>query len=378
VARGLQSGSGMSTTPVRFVPPHCPRTACAYHRCATGWHWTRHGVYSRQCEPRIIPRYRCGHCGATFSSQTFSTSYYLKRPELLEPLFHRVLACSAYRQIARETHCSHSSLMRQAARLGRHCLLLLAEARLEQPLARIQEPLVIDGFESFAFSQYHPLHLHLNVGARSHFTYAFTHSRLRRKGRMTAQQQRRRRELEAEHGRAEPRAIELDMLAALKLSAPRPQALEILSDEHPAYPRALQQLSGHAITHRCTPSVQARTVNNPLFPANRMDLLLRHNSANHKRESIAFSKRHQGVVERAAILVAWSNFGKPVSENHDAQTPAMKLGLRAGPLAPAALLARRRFHSLNPLPEPWQEYYRGRIDTPGIANPRRHTLKLAF
>jgi hypothetical protein len=168
------------------------------------------------------------------------------------------------------------------------------------------------------------------------------------------------------------------MLAALKLAAPRPQALEVLSDEHPAYPRALKQLPGHTITHHCTPSRQARTVDNPLFPANRMDLLLRHNSANHKRETIAFSKRHQGVAERAAILVAWSNFGKPVSENHDAQTPAMKLGLRASPLSPTALLARRRFASLITLPQPWQEYYRGLIDTPGIANPRRHTLKLAF
>ena len=368
----------MSSTNDRFVPPHCPRTHCAYHHHIAGWRWVRHGTYARQCAPRIIPRYRCCHCSATFSSQTFSTTYYLKRPQLLEPLFHRVLACSAYRQIAREARCAHSTLMRQAARLGRHCLLLLAEARPPEAQTKLREPLVIDGFESFAFSQYHPLHLHLNVGAHSHFTYAFTHSRLRRKGRMTARQRRRRGALEAEHGPAEPRAIELDMLAALRLSAPQPQALLVLSDEHPAYPRAFKHLREHAITHLCTPSTQARTVHNPLFPVNRLDLLLRHNSANHKRETIAFSKRHQGVVERAAILVAWCNFGKPVSENHDAATPAMRLGLRPHPLSPAALLASRRFPSRIALPTPWEEYYRGRIDTPGIANPRRHTLKLAF
>jgi hypothetical protein len=38
----------------------------------------------------------------------------------------------------------------------------------------------------------------------------------------------------------------------------------------------------------------------------------------------------------------------------------------------------RRFPSQITLPEPWEEYYRGMIDTPGIANPRRHSLKLAF
>jgi hypothetical protein len=124
---------------------------------------------------------------------------------------------------------------------------------------------------------------------------------------MSTRQQRRRGELEAEHGRAEPRALELDMLAALQLSAPRPQALIVLSDEHPAYPRALKQLPEHTITHHCTPSVQARTVNNPLFPVNRLDLLLRHNSANHKRETIAFSTRRQSAAERLAVLMVWRN-----------------------------------------------------------------------
>src|SRR5439155_21848861 len=149
---------------------------------------------------------------------------------------------------------------------------------------------------------YHPLHLHLVVGAESHFIYAFTHSRLRRKGRMTEAQRRRRAALEARHGRPDPRAIQSDMGAALRIAAPEAQALTVRSDEHPAYPRALRGLSGYAVRHECTPSVLARTAGNPLFPVNLADLLLRHNSANHKRETIAFSKRHQAVVERAALL----------------------------------------------------------------------------
>jgi hypothetical protein len=38
------------------------------------------------------------------------------------------------------------------------------------------------------------------------------------------------------------------------------------------------------------------TAQNPLFPVNLADLLLRHSSANHKRETIAFSKRRQGAM----------------------------------------------------------------------------------
>jgi hypothetical protein len=265
--------------------------------------------------------------------------------------------------------------MRQAARLGRHALLFL---RRHRPPGPVPEPLVVDGFESFAFSQYHPLHLNVVVGAASHYVYAFTHARLRRKGRMTEKQRRRRAALEKRHGRADPRALERGMAQALRLAAPSPQGLLVRSDEHPAYPRALRQLSGYAVRHECTPSVAARTTGNPLFPVNLLDLLLRHNNAHLKRESIAFAKRHQAVIERAALLVLWRNFTKPFSERHGGGTPAMRLGLRSSPLGVRALLKERLFPSLVGLPEPWAAYYRRLEDTPGIANPRRHALKRAF
>jgi len=310
----------------------------------------------------------------TFSSQTFSTTYFLKRPELFEPIFHRLLAGSGLRQITREARCRHATVMGQAARLGRHALLFLASHRPETAA----EPLVIDGFESFAFSQYHPLHLNLAIGAESHYCYAFTLSRLRRKGGMTDWQRERRAQLEARYGRADPKAVELDMEAALRIAAPRPQPLTVRSDEHPAYRRSLRRLRGHQVRHECTPSVEARTPDNPLFPVNLMDLLLRHHSANHKREGIAFSKRHQAVVERAALLILWRNFSKRFSENHGGDTPAMRLGLARTPLSPRRILARRLFPWRIDLPGPWREYYRRAVPTPGIRRPRLHQLRLAL
>ena len=109
----------MTDTAPPFVPPHCPRRDCRFHRCADGWRWIRYGFFVRRCQPRCIPRFRCGACGVTFSSQTFSTTYYLKRPELLIPIAYRMVACSGYRQIAREARCSPSTVMNQVIRLGR-------------------------------------------------------------------------------------------------------------------------------------------------------------------------------------------------------------------------------------------------------------------
>ncbi len=359
----------------RFVPPFCPRARCRYHLGARAWRWIRFGTYPRACEPRVIPRFRCRHCGATFSTQTFSTTYYLKRPALLEPIAQRLLACSGYRQLAREARCHPTTVMAQAARLGRHALLFLHRHR---PRAPLEEPLVIDGFESFAFSQYHPLHLNLAVGARSHFIYAFTHAELRRKGRMTPAQRRRRARLEACHGRPQPGALQASVEDLIRLAAPHRNHLVVRSDEHPAYPRAFRRLRGWTIDHQCTPSRRARTPGNPLFPVNLLDLLLRHNSANHKRETIAFSKRHQSVVERAALLFAWRNFVKSFSENHGGGTPAMRIGLRAAPLDLAAMLKHRLFPARVRLPQPWDDYYRGRVPTRRITAARSHQLRLAF
>ena len=365
----------MEPTRAAFVPPHCPRTDCRYHTCSAGWRWVRYGSYRRQCEPRVIARFRCGHCRCTFSTQSFSPTYWLKRPELLSRIFYRVLTCAGYRQIAREAGCAATTVMSQAARLGRHCLLLLHELR---PRGALGEALVIDGFESFAYSQYHPLHLNLAVGAESHFGYAFTHAELRRKGRMTTRQRRRRAQLEARHGRPDPKAIEHGVATLLELAVPEPQAVVLRSDEHDAYPRALRRLPRHAFTHQRVSSRRARTPGNPLFPVNLMDLQLRHNSANLKRETIAFSKRHASVVERTAILLLWCNEMKPFSERHGGATRAMRLGLRSRPLTVAEALRHRLFPARVGLPPAWQRYYRRMVDEREIPAPRRHTLRLAY
>ena len=262
-----------------------------------------------------------------------------------------------------------------AARLGRHALLYLAAHRPPDP---VREPLVIDGFEGFAHSQYQPLHLNHVVGGESHYVYGFTLSLLRRKGRMTERQKLKREQMEAAFGRPAPWALAHDMAAALRIAAPTPQPLTVRSDEHPAYPRAFRRLPGYTVGHEQTPSVEARTPGNPLFPVNLLDLQLRHNSANHKRETIAFSKRHQAVLDRAALLILWRTFTKPFSENHGGGTPAMRLGLARTPQSLRELLRGRLFPSRVDLPTPWGDYYRRRISTLGVPPMRPHALVRAF
>src|SRR4029078_11075518 len=120
------------------------------------------------------------------------------------------------------------------------------------------------------------------------------------------------------------------------------------------------------------PSVAARPKRNPLFAVNLMDLLLRHSCANHKRETIAFSKRHQSVVERAAVLMLWRNFGKHFSDKRRAGSPAMLAGITDRLVPIAELLKERLFPSRVGLPEPWQGYYWRVVASTPSPTPRGH------
>jgi transposase-like protein len=364
----------MSPPPGSWSPPFCPNPICRFHVDPQGWRARRKGFFSRQAAPHRIQRYQCPHCRRCFSSQTFATTYWLKRPDLPRALFLRLLACSAYRQIARDLAVSPTTVLRQAERLGRHCLLFHEALR---PKTAPIEPLVVDGFETFERSQDIPVHFHTATGADSHFFYAFTDSELRRKGRMTEAQRQRRAEREQRLGRPDPKSIEREMAALVALVVPEGARAVLRSDEHPAYPRAWRRLPDRQLVHETVSSKQPRTPANPLFAANLLDLLIRHSSANHKRETIAFSKRRQSAAERLALLLVWRNYLKSFSERKRDASPAQRLGLLQRKLTVDDVLAQRLFPSRIAMPERIARYYWRLTPTRGLANPRTHRLRLA-
>ncbi len=366
----------------------------------------------RPSDGRCFPRFRCLRCGRSFSSRTFAADYWLRRRDLFPQITAHAVAGSGLRQTARLFAVSHATVLRHLSRAGRLCLLFHQELTQRRP---IREPLVIDGFETFEYAQYFPFHLNLAAGAHSWFLYHFTDSPLRRKGAMAAAQKRRRAELEAALGRPDPKAVEVGIRELLRPLLPRwqtgplgetaffapeasgvgepcraenppgvePNAPQLHSDDHPAYPRGLRRLCAEypdlRIRHLITPSTARRTLSNPLFPVNLAELLLRHTQANHRRETIAFSKRRQGALERAAIFTVWRNVIKRRRENGGEATAAMRIGLLGRPLDWTEILASRRFPHRRWLPGPWWSYYWRKVKTPALgARQTEHSLRFAF
>ncbi|HPF70429.1 MAG TPA: hypothetical protein PLQ13_07150, partial [Candidatus Krumholzibacteria bacterium] len=134
------------------------------------------------------------------------------------------------------------------------------------------------------------------------------------------------------------------------------------------------------IDHQVTPGSAHRDRNNPLWEVNLLDLVIRHSSANHKRETIAWSKRRQASAERLAILLVWRNYMKGRREKvRGSPTPAMELGITDRRLRVGELLAERLFPAHVAMPRRWASYYQRGIDTVAMGHAqRRHALRYGF
>jgi hypothetical protein len=209
----------------------------------------------------------------------------------------------------------------------------------------------------------------------SSYFFHHTDSPLRRKGRMTDHQKRQRERLEEKLGRPSPRAVEVGVRELLEVIIHN--ELTTRSDEHPAYRRAIAAL-GVPITHVVTSSKQRRDQHNPLWEVNLLDLMIRHSTAAHKRETIAWAKRRQASIEKLTVFQVWRNYVKRRHEKGERVTPAMLIGLATRPWRIRDLLNARRFFGKTPLSSRWEQYYRRAVETRALTVNRKHDLKYAF
>ena len=366
--------------PDRFRPPHCPRKDCPAHLDGAPFRWKRNGYYRRGCDPkRKIPRFHTKVCDRGFSRQSFAGSYYMKRPELLLPIAVGLVAGSAHRQLARSLGCAPSTVTRLSARIGRHALLLHALAYGRIPT--IDEPVVLDHFETFVGSQQDRLGIATAVGQSSWYVYAFEPAPHRGPGRRS----RRKRALKPAAPSAVPGSVVESAREALQPLLTRASGtLRLVSDDHPVYPLAVDA----RVQHRVFPNPPrgpgaderiARERNRQMFAVDLLHKLLRHSQAHHRRATIAFGRRTNAVIERMALMAVWRNFVKGVSERkNDSTTPAMRLGITERPCSWLEIFARRLFPRRIGLSRHWWKIYRREWITPRAGTNRRHDLQLAF
>ncbi len=364
-----------SRTPKGWHPPHCPNENCKHHLpLHSGFRYKEDGSYRRKTDNRRVQRYLCLSCKQSFSTQTFSVTYWMKNPKLIQDVFMKTVGGMANRQIARDLKINPGTVDNVLSRIARHCFLYHTT---QMQHARPPSEIVVDGFVTFELSQYFPFHHHNAVEKHTDFFIYFTDSEVRRSGTMTETQKIRRRELEDKHGRPDPQAVRKDMTHLLQVTLTGQVSAVVHSDAHQSYPPAIRDVDC-VIRQIVTPGTQHRDRHNKLWPINLLDNLIRHSGANHKRETIAWSKRRQSSAERLVIFLVWRNYMKGRSEKRPrGPTPAMERGMFNHRLELAEIFSERLFRSYIELPDRWSEYYGRKVVTRGLPVNRVHELRYA-
>jgi hypothetical protein len=221
------------------------------------------------------------------------------------------------------------------------------------------------------------------VGQHSWFVYSFDPAPHRRAGKRST----RRRPTSRPLPEAVPQAFEQSTRRALGiLERLAPQGFQLVSDDHPAYRAAVA--GNRRIDHKIHANPKRESASGLRLVAERdgemfaMDLLhrlVRHSQAHHRRETIAFGRRSNAVLERMAVMVVWRNFVKQISERrNEPVTPATEVGVAARPWSWRDVLARRRFPDRIRLPEGWSKIYRRGWITPAVGRNCMHELRHAL
>lgn len=302
-----------------FIPPFCPNPHCPNHhlprdseRPLTPWYHRRGRFQSARSGEQ--PRFGCKCCGTTFNPSTFDVDYRLRLRVSCRDVLASLFTCQGQRQLGRWLGIHHRLVALRQSRLAAQAVALNARFFRD---AHPDSEIVLDGFESFARSQYHPHHLNFVVGKHSQAIWAWNVVFFRRKGRMRADQKAKRQQLDQvlhiPRNMARDRAAELLREYAGMAHVKGVPQLRLYTDEHPAYKAALANAKlTDRVQHVTISSRKPRTTRNNLFAVNYVDRQLRKDLATLVRETTRMAQRPERELERIAVYLAWHNLNKPV------------------------------------------------------------------
>ena len=338
-----------------FQPRFCPHATCPSHS-GSPFTFNQCGSYQRECDRKVVPRFKCLVCSHGFSEQTFRVNYRLKRPELLEPLYNDRISKVTHRQSARIHACTRGTEERHFRRISAHCEAFHG-LKLSEVVARggLGEVFSFDELETYEQHRTQkPVTVPILIERVSGFVVDARVGTLPARGK-SGDKERRRLEREAEsqaepEGKAEvtpdaasvvsptdksdglrkseSREVVKAALERLRDFCPKERPLRVLTDCKQSYAALLQEIFGERCKHERTSSTRRRDTRNPLWPINHTLARVRDNISRLVRETWAAAKKRCWLAGHLAIWTCYRNYIRGRTNREPEKTPAMVLGVQ--------------------------------------------------
>lgn len=364
-------------------PKFCPNPECVHHTYHLNgkkvrW-YSKDGFYQTKFHGSV-QRYKCRACKTRFSAQTFSIHYYAKKIVDPKKILQGLVSTSSLSDLSRELKVSVHTITNRQHRLAKQAIALHSQLL---PYITRNEPFVCDGFQSVCVNFYYPNNINIAIGQESQFFYSFTYATIKRSGKLTSEQEQLRGEYES---RWSPPSGSLtqsfsDLLSSIALfqikKTPR-NHLFLFTDQKKEYITAIarnpifQKLQENQLfSHIKIPGKAPRTLDNPLFSVNYLDMLFRKDLSEHVIKTICFCRNVNNQMDRMAIYRFYHNYMKKFRvRTRDFSTHSDKTGIppKLRDIAIKQLFSDRVFLSHYSLMDPDLKIIKKGYETPLMEN----------
>ena len=322
----------------RFFPPQCPHSACPTQAGAP-FRFQSRGSYTRRCDGRVVPKFRCKACGRNFSAQTFRLDYGQRKPWLNALVAQHLCAKTTLRKTAEILGVKRRTIERRLNLFGRHARDLhewLLKRHKETRGGLACPTALLDELETFETDRrLQPVTVPILIDRRSYFVLHVDTAPLPARGGLSARDQERKEAWDRRFGprKSGSRAAVTRTLRAWKEHG-LPGGRMLLSDKKRTYRTVLRELfPGEAVAHATIKSTESRDYNNPLFPINHTNALFRDSVSRLVRRSWAASKRRPQLERHLWLFVVFRNLVRGITRKAWQVSSAMAVGLLRRKLA---------------------------------------------
>ncbi len=328
-----------------FVPRRCPHPTCPAFR-GEGFTYQRAGSFVRVVDQRVVQRFRCLSCDATFSSQSFRLDYRLRKPWLPLAVFQALVSKASLRQTSRCLGCKLDTVLHHLKLVGQHGHDVHGAflARCQASRGGLAGTFQLDELETFERNRrLCPLTVPVLVHAGTWFVVHAATGSMPARGNLRPLDRIKKERYEAKHGIRMNRSKEAttECVQVLQRALGAQAKFGLQTDKKSTYPVIFKQVFRGSVRHQRVHSKARRDRKCLLFAINNSLAQMRDGLGRLVRRSWGHSKLERNLSWHLGAWILWRNYARSITCACRNASAASAVGVATRKLAPRELLEWR-------------------------------------